>query len=59
MTINFQNLETITQEIQNYKNTELLIVSKKQPYQDVFTLLKSGYRLFGENRVQEASVKYT
>ena len=35
-----------------------MVVSKNRPIEDIMQLLKLGYRLFGENRVQEAILKY-
>lgn len=58
MTVNFQSLNKISQLVKEYKGTDLLIVTKNQTLEDVFSLLKSGYRTFGENRVQEAILKY-
>ncbi len=36
----------------------LMIVTKNQSVQDIETLISKGFRLFGENRVQEAKRKY-
>ena len=35
-----------------------MIVTKNQSIQDIETLISKGFRLFGENRVQEAKQKY-
>lgn len=59
MSINHSFLEDLKKSLANYKKAKLLIVTKNQTYADISDLLKSGYRLFGENRVQEASLKYT
>lgn len=39
-------------------STKLIAVSKLQPPERVKTVLDAGHRLFGENRVQEASEKW-
>ena len=36
----------------------IIAVSKLQPNERVETVLKSGHRIFGENRVQEANTKW-
>lgn len=38
--------------------TQLIAVSKVQPHDRVETVLHSGHRVFGENRVQEAQAKW-
>ena len=58
MSINFDELENITNLTNKYKKTELLIVTKNRDLDDVKILVKKGYRLFGENRVQEAKKKF-
>ena len=35
-----------------------MIVTKNQSNQDISELIKQGFKLFGENRVQEAKLKY-
>ena len=59
MSINYQNLEIINQDLLPHKQTQLLIVSKNQAIEDIRKLLLNGYLLFGENRVQEAKKKFT
>ena len=59
MSINHSFLEDLKKSLANYKKAKLLIVTKNQTHEDISDLLKSGYRLFGENRVQEAVLKYT
>ena len=59
MSINHLFLEDLKKTLNNYKKAKLLIVTKNQTYSDISDLLKSGHRLFGENRVQEALLKYT
>lgn len=58
MTVNSEILSDINHSLSLHKNSKLLIVTKNQNSEDIDALLKDGYRLFGENRVQEASLKY-
>lgn len=58
MTLNYQNLDTIVKDLENNKNTKLLIVTKNQIIDDIIELNQKGFRAFGENRVQEAKSKY-
>ena len=39
-------------------STKLIAVSKVQPLERVYAVLSEGHRIFGENRVQEASGKW-
>jgi len=60
LTVNF---DTIL-EIENYIKeisplTELLIVTKNQNEFDIDQLIDKGYQDFGENRVQDANLKYS
>ena len=45
-------------DIQDYNLTKLLIVSKNQSLDDVKILIDKGYKIFGENKVQEAKKKF-
>ena len=45
-------------DIQDYNLTKLLIVSKNQSLDDVKALIDKGYKIFGENKVQEAKKKF-
>ena len=58
MTINHKNLSTIVDDLKDYKNSKLLIVSKNQSIIDIIDLKNKGFKLFGENRVQEAKSKF-
>ena len=58
MTINFKSLENVVNEIARYRNSELMIVTKNRSTSDIETLIKKDFKLFGENKVQEAKVKY-
>ena len=44
--------------MQDYKLTELLIVSKNQSLDDIKALIDRDYKIFGENKVQEAKKKF-
>tara|TARA_B100001093_G_C26843875_1_gene1021834 strand:- start:2974 stop:3609 length:636 start_codon:yes stop_codon:yes gene_type:complete len=59
MAINHSSLGKVLSDIKSISpKTNLLVVSKNRSQEDVIELLKKGYRLFGENRVQEASQKF-
>lgn len=59
MTLDYQNISQIQSNLNLYHHqAELMVVSKNRPIEDIMQLLKLGYRLFGENRVQEAILKY-
>ena len=58
MTINFKSLENVVTEIARYRNSELMIVTKNRSTSDIETLIKKDFKLFGENKVQEAKLKY-
>ncbi len=59
MTVDFNQLRNIEKTIlQSQKKIELLIVTKNRSRNDVLVLLENGYRVFGENKVQEASLKF-
>lgn len=58
MKINYDVLENIHKLLKNHQSTDLLIVTKNRDKELVNELIKKGYRLFGENRVQEAKKKF-
>ena len=58
MTINFKELNNIEKHLVYYKNAKLLIVTKNQSSNTVKNLIDKGYKLFGENKVQEAQKKF-
>lgn len=58
MSINSTVLHSIDQLLTNYQNTELLVVTKNRNETIVNDLISRGYKLFGENRVQEAKQKF-
>tara|TARA_E500000178_G_C16886863_1_gene691652 strand:+ start:24 stop:665 length:642 start_codon:yes stop_codon:yes gene_type:complete len=59
LTINKENLAQIVDKLSCFNEAKLLIVTKNQSQKDIFDLLNMGYFSFGENRVQEAVLKYT
>ena len=58
MTINFKILDLILSNLKKFDNADLLIVSKNQTRNDVQSLITQGFKIFGENRVQEAIKKF-
>ena len=58
MTINYVNLNNCKSNIKKFDKSRLLIVTKNQSQSDIQELINSGYKVFGENRVQEAKLKY-
>lgn len=58
MTINFESLNSITSVIKKYDRSHLMIVTKNQSIEDIKMLIINNFKLFGENRVQEARSKY-
>ena len=58
MTINFKILDQIKSNLKKFDKADLLIVSKNQTSNDVQDLINQGFKIFGENRVQEASKKF-
>ena len=58
MTINNNNLQLILSNLRNYNYVKLLIVTKNQKIEDIYDLVSRGFYCFGENRVQEAKLKY-
>ena len=59
MSINSENLLSIKENLKLFPKTKLLIVTKNQNLESISALISDGYRLFGENRVQEAFKKYS
>lgn len=58
MTVNTKNLTKIAEIISNSKDCKLLIVTKNQTFDDINLLVNLGFKIFGENRVQEAISKF-
>lgn len=59
MTINLKILDQILVDLKKFDESDLLIVSKNQSENDVQELVKRGFKIFGENRVQEANKKFS
>lgn len=51
-----QRIETIVNELP--KSVKLVAVSKTKPVEDIQEAYEGGYRIFGENKVQELATKY-
>lgn len=49
----------INNNIKQYKNSKLLVVTKNRSQNIIKSLINDGYSLFGENRVQEANEKFS
>ncbi len=58
MTINYENLSGVESFVETHSHCKLLIVTKNQSVDDINTLLEKKFQIFGENRVQEAKLKY-
>ncbi len=58
MSINNESIETILEDLKISNTAQLLIVTKNQTIKDVNDLISRGFKLFGENRLQEAELKY-
>ena len=58
MTINYHNLNKILDVVKHYDLANLLIVTKNQNLNDIRELINKDFKIFGENRVQEAKSKY-
>ena len=58
MSINYQQLEKINKFLKNFPSARLQIVTKNRDSKIIKDLIDKGYRLFGENKVQEANEKY-
>ena len=54
MTVNYHNLNKILDEVKDYDLAKLLIVTKNQSSNDIHDLIDKGFKIFGENKVQEA-----
>ena len=58
MAINYDQLEKINKILKNYPNAKLQIVTKNRDAKTISELIKNGYYMFGENKVQEANTKF-
>lgn len=59
MNINFEQLKNIVLKVKEHPNASLLIVTKNRPQNLIKLLIKEGFDLFGENKVQEANEKFS
>ena len=59
MPINLIELKKIQSDVASCKSAKLCVVTKTRPISDIKQLIKLGQKIFAENRVQEAEIKYT
>ena len=51
--------DTLKNKIKNYNHCNIIAVSKTFPIENIFPLINDGHIHFGENKVQEALIKWT
>ena len=54
-----KNFDLVKDEISNFKNANIVAVSKTFPISHILPLINHGHQHFGENKVQEAQEKWT
>ena len=54
-----KNFDLVKEEISNYKNANIIAVSKTFPISHILPLINHGHHHFGENKVLEALEKWT
>ena len=54
-----KNFDLVKEEISNFKNVNIIAVSKTFPTSHILPLINHGHQHFGENKVQEAQEKWT
>ncbi len=54
-----KNFDLVKDEISNFKNANIVAVSKTFPISHILPLINYGHQHFGENKVQEAVEKWT
>ena len=54
-----KNFDLVKEEISNFKNVNIVAVSKTFPIGHILPLINYGHQHFGENKVQEAQEKWT
>jgi len=59
LNINFEQLKKVELKVKEYPHASLLIVTKNRPQNLIQSLIKEGFNLFGENKVQEANEKFS
>ena len=58
MSINYNKLGEINNTLKDFPSAKLQIVTKNRDKLTIKELIDKGYRLFGENKVQEANEKF-
>ena len=53
-----KNFDLVKEEISNFKNVNIIAVSKTFPISHILPLINHGHQHFGENKVQEAQEKW-
>ena len=53
-----KNFNLVKEEISNFKNVNIVAVSKTFPISHILPLINHGHPHFGENKVQEAQEKW-
>ena len=54
-----KNFDLVKEEISDFKNVNIIAVSKTFPTSHILPLINHGHQHFGENKVQEAQEKWT
>ena len=54
-----KNFDLVKEEISNFKNANIVAVSKTFPIGHILPLINHGHQHFGENKVQEAQAKWS
>ena len=54
-----KNFDLVKEEISNFKNANIVAVSKTFSIGHILPLINHGHQHFGENKVQEAQEKWT
>ena len=54
-----KNFDLVKEQISNFKNANIVAVSKTFPISHILPLINHGHQHFGENKVQEAQEKWT
>ncbi len=59
MTNVIKNFNLVKDEISNFKNINIVAISKTFPISHILPLINHGHHHFGENKIQEALEKWT
>ena len=54
-----KNFDLVKEEISNFKNVNIIAVSKTFPISHILPIINEGHTDFGENKVQESMEKWT